>query len=316
MVLRGLNPQTRRRVIMGVIGVDLLALAAFAVHVDEQTVTTSQAASASQELPATPEPKAPAAKPAWHQTDTKPQAARHIAGTKPHTVTHHVPETYTPGQSGSTGTESTGSASTPSTSTSSSQTPSTPPKTSAPKKKTPPKSTPTDPGKTDDSKAIPPCPVKVAKHDASGGLQSLIPFAGAFGPFKPEAFQAAAAYQPMLQLIGPILAQYPTIEPTVGPAISPFLDAFGGLLGKGFDFSQPLYGPQRTQVLQQESKLAAALAPYSQKFAYSKYGGCIVELENALITDTIDSAKSGKAPSKSAVAARLDELVAQAKKSK
>ncbi|RNL79848.1 hypothetical protein [Nocardioides marmorisolisilvae] len=130
------------------------------------------------------------------------------------------------------------------------------------------------------------CPIPLKEPAASGGLQTLISYAPAFGPFRDEAFAAASAYQPLLQLLGPILAQYPQLAPKVEPAFAPFLAAFAGLLDQGYTLLAPLYAPHREAVLDAESKLAAALAPYAQKLATSALGGCVVDLEAALVQDT------------------------------
>jgi hypothetical protein len=118
-----------------------------------------------------------------------------------------------------------------------------------------------------------------------------VPFAPAFGPFSAEAFALASAYQPELQLLGPILAQYPGIEPAVSPVLTPLVTTLGALLDRGLEAVTPLYGPYRTKFLQAETKLAAALAPYSQALAFNELGGCIVELQSALL-----AASKGGAP--------------------
>lgn len=141
-----------------------------------------------------------------------------------------------------------------------------------------------DEGGVPGGRGIPPCPIKLSDSPQSGGLQSLVPFAPAFGPFSAEAFALASAYQPELQLLGPILAQYPGIEPAVAPIMTPLVSSLGALLTRGLDVIAPLYGPYRTQFLEAETKLAAALAPYSQALAYNELGGCIVELQSALLT--------------------------------
>ncbi|MCW2801625.1 MAG: hypothetical protein JWQ70_3097 [Aeromicrobium sp.] len=130
------------------------------------------------------------------------------------------------------------------------------------------------------------CPIELPEPAHDGGLQSLITFAPAFGPFKDEAFAAAAAYQPALQLLGPILAQYPKFAPTLEPALDPLLNAFEGLLDAGYKLLGPYYAPYRQKVLKAEGDLAAKLAPYSQKLAASPLAGCLVDLEAALVNDT------------------------------
>ncbi|MCW2752419.1 MAG: Histidine kinase [Aeromicrobium sp.] len=153
---------------------------------------------------------------------------------------------------------------------------------------TPPKDN-TDPG-TDtpppDDFVAAKCPIALPEPAHDGGLQSLITLAPAFGPFKDEAFAAAAAYQPLLQLLGPILAQYPNLVPTVEPVLDPLLGAWEGLLDQGFALLGPYYAPYRQQVLKAESDLATALAPYSQALAASPLASCLVDLEAALVNDT------------------------------
>ncbi|MGN6722482.1 MAG: hypothetical protein ACTHJM_07710 [Marmoricola sp.] len=156
--------------------------------------------------------------------------------------------------------------------------PSTPPRTP---------SKPTPPGGSGTGSAGPAaCPIKLQKPTQQGGLQSLISLAPAFGPFSAEAFAAASAYQPLLQLIGPILAQYPSLEPTLAPVVTPLVTSFASGSNALFALLNPLYAPYRTQVLQQESKLAAYFAPYAEKLANSPLGGCIVDLEAGLVSAT------------------------------
>lgn len=143
---------------------------------------------------------------------------------------------------------------------------------------------------------IPPCPVELSDSPQSGGLQSLVPFAPLFGPFSAEAFALASAYQPELQLLGPILAQYPTIEPVVAPILNPLITSLGTLFAKGLDVVGPLYGPYRTQFLEAETKLAAALAPYSKALAHNALGGCIVELQSALLAASRSGAPGVPSP--------------------
>lgn len=127
------------------------------------------------------------------------------------------------------------------------------------------------------------CPIEIKEPESNGGLQSLVDFAPAFGPFSAEAFAAASAYQPLLQVIGPVLAQYPKYADQLQPALAPLLGAWQQALDSGFALLGPLYAPYRTQVLEAESKLAAALAPYSKELAASPLAGCLVELQDALL---------------------------------
>jgi hypothetical protein len=160
---------------------------------------------------------------------------------------------------------------------------------------------PTPSGPTDPPGGVPPvknaaigkCPIKLAKPDQMGGVQSFVPFAPAFGPFSAEAFAAASAYQPELQLLGPILAQYPKYAPQAEPLLKPVLTLFGAGSNGLFNLISPLYTPHRTQVLKAETKLAAFFAPYSKQLAGQPLSGCIVDLEAALVGDTKHAKKKG-----------------------
>ena len=147
-----------------------------------------------------------------------------------------------------------------------------------------PPSTPTGPTAQPDEQQ--PCAIPLKTPAQSGGLQSLISFAPAFGPFKAEAFAMAAAYQPALQLLGPILAKYPALAPKIEPVLAPLLTQWEHVLDSLFTFLSPYYSTFRPTVLQDEAKLAAVLAPYAQKLANSALGGCVVDLEAALVQDT------------------------------
>jgi hypothetical protein len=134
--------------------------------------------------------------------------------------------------------------------------------------------------------AIGKCPVKLAKPKDQGGVQSLVPLAPAFGPFSAEAFAAASAYQPELELLGPILAQYPKLAPTVAPLMTPLLSLFGAGANQLYTLIAPVYAPRRAQVLKAETQLAAFFAPYSEKLAATPMAGCVVDLEAALVGDS------------------------------
>ncbi|MBO9520174.1 MAG: hypothetical protein J7518_01450 [Nocardioidaceae bacterium] len=240
-----------RNVVLGFVVIDLLVLAAFSVRVDTVTRTTSipagtAPAQVAAQVAAPSAPLAPAPVPA-----SVPLGSGGVA----------VPiatEPSAPAAPAAAPTAPTAPAATPS------QQP-TPPPASA---------------------RTTPCPIDIASSESDGGLQSLIDFAPAFGPFSAEAFAMASAYQPALQLIGPILAKYPALAPTVSPLLDPLLRPFERLLDTGFALLGPLYGPYRQRFLESETRLAAALAPYAQKLATSALGGCVVALQNALLHDT------------------------------
>jgi hypothetical protein len=129
------------------------------------------------------------------------------------------------------------------------------------------------------------CPIPLAKPADQGGLQSLIGFAPAFGPFSAEAFAMASAYQPVLQLLGPILAQFPQLEAKAQPEINALLRPWEQVLNSVFDVVEPFYAPRRQEILTAETRFAAFLAPYAQSLATSPLGGCLVDVEAALVGD-------------------------------
>lgn len=247
---------------------DVVALAAFSVHVDRVTSTETV-------TPAS----APAAPPLGVAPPVAPLPTGPVLVGSPEVPTQLISE----GPPGSTPSPDAVPSATP-TSTDTPTATNTP--AAAPSTPAAPSSAPSAPtGPLPVAKSIPACPIELTKADDSGGLQSLIPFAPAFGPLEPEAFAAAAAYQPVLQLVGPILAQYPALEPVIGPSVTTFVTDFGAALTSGYSVLSPLYEPYRQQVLDDETKLAAQLAPYSEDLVDSKLGGCVVEVENALIAD-------------------------------
>jgi hypothetical protein len=134
--------------------------------------------------------------------------------------------------------------------------------------------------------AVAKCPAKLKQPAQTGGLKSLISLAPAFGPFSAEAFAAASAYQPELQLIGPILAKYPAIAPKIAPLLNPLLTVWESGLNHVFSLISPYYAPHRKQVLNAETKLATFFAPYSEKLGDSPLAGCAIDLEAALTGDT------------------------------
>ena len=235
-----------RVVVVAVVAVDLMALAALAVHRDSTTTRTT----------------APLPVAALAPVAAIPSSAPPAAAPAPGGPVNEV----SPGQPPASGVSLAPGGPVPVT-TSPSATP-------QPTPSTPP--TPT----------LANCPLPLKPPEQSGGLQSLIDFAPAFGPFSAEAFAAASAYQPMLELLGPILAQYPTIGAHIQPELTAFLAPWGHLLDAVFSVLQPAYEPHREQVLSAETALATSLAPYAEKLSTSPLGGCLVDLEAALVNDT------------------------------
>jgi hypothetical protein len=129
-----------------------------------------------------------------------------------------------------------------------------------------------------------PCPAPVPSPSSNGGLQSLIHYAPAFGPFTAEAFAAASAYAPVLTLVGPILAQYPTVAPLIEPLVDPLLAAWEQVLAAGYGVVGPYYSPYRDQFIAAETQLATTLAPYSQSLAASSVASCVIDLQYTLIS--------------------------------
>jgi hypothetical protein len=235
-------------VIVGIVVLDLLGLIGLAVH--RTTTTTTTIHPLAQPVPAPPTNPGKLSLPAGEGPPSGPvtiPVANHL-GTGKGTPTRHR----------------------------------TTPTTTHHHAPTPPKS---PPGPTAPV-TIGKCPVKLAKPDQMGGVQTFVPFAPAFGPFSAEAFAAASAYQPELELLGPILAQYPRFAPQVEPLLKPVLALFGAGSKGLFTLISPLYSPHRTQVLETETKLAAFFAPYSKKLAGQPLSGCVVDLEAALVGDT------------------------------
>lgn len=94
----------------------------------------------------------------------------------------------------------------------------------------------------------------------------------------------APAYAPLLQLFGPVIAEF-AAQSGQGSAVSqPLLAALQSLDTAGFDLLQPLYGPEREQMLGYEAQFAAAVAPYSEQLAGSAAGACLVDLEGMLVS--------------------------------
>lgn len=129
-----------------------------------------------------------------------------------------------------------------------------------------------------------PCPLPLQSPSSNGGLQSLVGYAPAFGPFTGEAFAAASAYAPVLTLVGPVLAQYPLAAPYVEPVVDPLLAAWEQVAASGYGVVGPYYSPYRDQFIAAETRLATTLAPYSQSLASSAAASCVIDLQYALVS--------------------------------
>jgi hypothetical protein len=130
--------------------------------------------------------------------------------------------------------------------------------------------------------ALPACLLPLPTPAASGGLQSLIPFAPLFGPFSAEAFASAAAFQPVLQLFGPFLIAFANEYAKAAPALAPLVANVESLENEGFSVLSPLYSPYRTEFLTAETTLATALAPFAQALTSNPVASCVVDIEGVL----------------------------------
>ncbi|HEX6395704.1 MAG TPA: hypothetical protein VFZ97_19905 [Acidimicrobiales bacterium] len=127
------------------------------------------------------------------------------------------------------------------------------------------------------------CPLPLSPATSSGGLQSLVGFAPAFGPFASEGFALAPAYAPLLQLFGPVISKLAAESPQGAPVLDRLLATLQTLSTSGYTTVAPFYGPYRTQFLTVETQIANTLAPYSEQLAGSQAGVCLVDLESAAV---------------------------------
>jgi hypothetical protein len=154
---------------------------------------------------------------------------------------------------------------------------------------TPPSpSTPTTtaiPGVT--ANALPACPLGLSAPTNSGGLQSLIGFAPVFGPFSAEAFASAAAFQPVLELIGPFLVAFANAYAPYSTAFAPLLTAVESLENLGYStLIEPFSAAYQTELLTAETQLATALAPGASALLDNPVSSCVVDIEGLLTGDS------------------------------
>jgi hypothetical protein len=142
--------------------------------------------------------------------------------------------------------------------------------------------TTTPPGTLPSPPQVAACPLGLPPATQSGGLQSLIGLEPLFGPFAAEAFAMAPAFQPLLQLLGPVLAEYPGLSTQLQPVLGPLLADWEVLANAGNAVILPLYGPYQRQFLEYETQFAALIAPYAEKAAGSPWAACAVDLEGEL----------------------------------
>jgi hypothetical protein len=147
---------------------------------------------------------------------------------------------------------------------------------------TPPTTTVGTAGGAPAAAVLPACPLPLPAATVHGGLQSLIAFAPLFGPFSAEAFASAAAFQPVLQLLGPLLVAFASQYTSVQPELTPLINQVENLENEGFTAISPLYLPYRSQFLSAETQLATAVAPFAQTLGSSSAAACVVDIESAL----------------------------------
>ena len=166
----------------------------------------------------------------------------------------------------------------------------TPAATTAPSTTPPPSSvsTPTPTGvPAVTANALPACPLGLSAPTNSGGLQSLIGFAPVFGPFSAEAFASAAAFQPVLELIGPFLVAFANAYAPYATSFAPLLNAVESLENLGYTtLIEPFSAAYQTQLLTAETQLATALAPGASALLDNPASSCVVDIEGLLTGDS------------------------------
>ncbi|WP_067682165.1 hypothetical protein [Nocardia miyunensis] len=134
----------------------------------------------------------------------------------------------------------------------------------------------------------PACPLGWPAPQQQGGLASLIGLAPLAGPFASEAFALGSVYQPLLQLVGPTLAQ---IEPVITrnqPGIDAFTTQVQALEATVLQAILPYYGPYRDQLIAAEGQLARQLTPILDRVYNSEIAACFVAWQGQLIAQSKD----------------------------
>jgi hypothetical protein len=136
--------------------------------------------------------------------------------------------------------------------------------------------------------ALPACPLGLSAPTNLGGLQSLIGFAPVFGPFSAEAFASAAAFQPVLELIGPFLVAFANAYAPYSATFAPLLNTIETLENLGYTtLIQPVFSAAyQTQLLTAETQLATALAPGASALIDNPGSSCLVDIEGLLTGDS------------------------------
>ncbi|MBA0048042.1 hypothetical protein [Mycobacterium sp. NPDC050853] len=146
-----------------------------------------------------------------------------------------------------------------------------------------------------------PCPFgwPAPGPDEQGGLASLIDVAPAAGVFSSEAFAPATAYEPILKMMGPVLARISPLLSRHPWGIDQFVTRFQTVMVRILEAILPYYGPYRGDVLKAEGDLAKALTPFLESLYNTPSAQCLVAWEAQRIRD----ARGGRPP-----ALRLHDL--------
>lgn len=135
----------------------------------------------------------------------------------------------------------------------------------------------------------PPCPLGWPAPRQQGGLASLIGLAPLAGPFSSEAFALGAVYQPILQLVGPVLAEIAPVISAHQPLIDPFIAQVQAVELVVLEAILPYYGPYRDQLIAAEGEFAKVLAPILNNVYNSEVASCFVAWQGQII----EQAKGG-----------------------
>lgn len=136
----------------------------------------------------------------------------------------------------------------------------------------------------------PACPLGWPAPKEQGGLASLIGLAPLAGPFSSEAFALGSVYQPILQLVGPVLAQIAPVITANQPLIDPIITQVQGVEAVVLEAILPYYGPYRGQLIAAEGDFAKAIAPVLDQVYNSAAASCFVAWQGQII----DQAKGGR----------------------
>ncbi|MFH5228844.1 hypothetical protein [Antrihabitans spumae] len=136
----------------------------------------------------------------------------------------------------------------------------------------------------------PPCPLGWPAPAKQGGLASLIGLAPLAGPFSSEAFALGSVYQPLLQLVGPVLAEIAPVIDANLQWINPIITQVQGVEAVVLEAILPYYGPYRAQLINAEGEFAKLLTPILDRVYNSEAASCFVAWQGQVI----DQAKGGR----------------------